>query len=176
MRVDEAADLADARACLIAAVSEAGSDALSRFRRPLRSWIKGKSSPVSEADIAADEILRNRLTTAHPGFGWLSEESEGGEPRQSARYVWIVDPIDGTRAFIDGRPDWSVSAALVEDGRPVVAVLLAPAFDELFVATKGREQPSTVSRSRQPVVPGLMARASPAASNKSKAWPRWPRS
>jgi myo-inositol-1(or 4)-monophosphatase len=134
LRVAEPADLAQARACLIAAVQEAGGNALSRFRRPLKSWTKGKLSPVSEADIAANVILRDRLMTANPDFGWLSEESEDDEARQGARYVWVVDPIDGTRAYIDGRSDWAV---LVEDGRPIVAALFAPVSEELFVAVKG---------------------------------------
>jgi myo-inositol-1(or 4)-monophosphatase len=137
LRVAEPADLAEARGCLIAAVREAGSDALSRFGRPLKSWTKGKHSPVSEADIAANLILRDRLMTANPDFGWLSEESEDNAARQAARHVWVVDPIDGTRAYIDGRPDWAVSAALVHDGRPIVAALFAPVSDELFVAVKG---------------------------------------
>jgi myo-inositol-1(or 4)-monophosphatase len=94
-------------------------------------------SPVSEADIAANVILRDRLMTANPDFGWLSEESEDDEARQRARYVWVVDPIDGTRAYIDGRTDWAVSAALVDNSRPVVAALFAPVSEELFVAVKG---------------------------------------
>jgi myo-inositol-1(or 4)-monophosphatase len=137
LRGAEPADLAEARMRLIAAVQEAGGDALSRFSQPLKSWTKGKSSPVSEADIAANVILRDRLMTANPDFGWLSEESEDDGTRQGARYVWVVDPIDGTRAYLDGQPDWAVSAALVDNGRPVVAVLFAPVSQELFVAVKG---------------------------------------
>src|SRR4051812_8469522 len=71
------------------------------------------------------------------GDGWLSEESENDPARLGARRVWVVDPIDGTRAFIAGREDWSVSAALVVDGRPVAAALFAPATGELFVAAAG---------------------------------------
>src|SRR4051812_16545967 len=71
------------------------------------------------------------------GDGWLSEESENDPTRLAARRVWVVDPIDGTRAFIAGREDWSVSAALVVDGRPVAAALFAPATDELFLSTSG---------------------------------------
>jgi myo-inositol-1(or 4)-monophosphatase len=71
------------------------------------------------------------------GDGWLSEESENDPMRLAARRVWVVDPIDGTRAFIAGREDWSVSVALVVDGRPVVAALFAPVTDELFLSTLG---------------------------------------
>jgi myo-inositol-1(or 4)-monophosphatase len=117
-------------------VREAGAVALKYFRGQLKSWTKGKGdSPVSEADIAANDLLHERLLG--PGDGWLSEESENDPARLDARRVWVVDPIDGTRAYIAGREDWSISAALVEAGRPVVAALYAPATEELFLATAG---------------------------------------
>jgi myo-inositol-1(or 4)-monophosphatase len=122
---------------LVAAMREAGNLVCS-FRRPIKSWTKGKDSPVTEADIAVDGLLRERLTGAFPSFGWLSEESEDDLARLHARHVWIVDPIDGTRAFLGGRTDWSISVALVEDGRPVVASVFAPIEGDLFVATAGR--------------------------------------
>ena len=77
------------------------------------------------------------VVLVEPGDGWLSEESENVPTRLAARRVWVIDPIDGTRAFIAGREDWSVSAALVVDGRPVAAALFAPATDELFLSTAG---------------------------------------
>ena len=120
---------------LEAAVREAGLLALSKFQTPLKNWTKGPSlSPVSEADIAVDNLLRDRLTAVDNGFAWLSEESVDDPVRLGARYVWIVDPIDGTRAYLAGLPDWAVSAALVENGRPVLACLYAPVTDEFFVA------------------------------------------
>ena len=121
---------------LAAAVKEAGAIALNFLRGPLRQWTKGAGdSPVTEADIACNDLLHSVLVA--PGDGWLSEESENDPSRLVARRVWVVDPIDGTRAFIAGRADWSVSAALVVDGRPVLAALYAPATDELFVASAG---------------------------------------
>jgi myo-inositol-1(or 4)-monophosphatase len=120
---------------LAEAVRAAGELALKTFRAPLKSWTKGKDSPVCEADIAANELLHERL--AGDGFGWLSEESLDDRRRLSARRVWVVDPIDGTRAYIAGLPNWTVAAALVEDGRPVAAALYAPVTDELFTATAG---------------------------------------
>jgi myo-inositol-1(or 4)-monophosphatase len=122
---------------LAAAVREAGALAFSTYQRPLRSWIKGQSSPVCEADIAVDDLLRERLVGQTPGFGWLSEESVDDPSRLAARFVWVVDPIDGTRAYIAGLPDWTVAAALVEDGRPVAACVYAPATDEFFAAQAG---------------------------------------
>jgi myo-inositol-1(or 4)-monophosphatase len=122
---------------LVEAVRAAGALALAMFGSPIKHWIKGKSSPVCEADIAADRLLRQRLMGETPGYGWLSEESADDPARLAARRVWVVDPIDGTRGFIAGHPDWAISAALVEDGRPLAAALFAPATDELFFAVRG---------------------------------------
>ena len=131
-----ASELLRDRERLATAVKEAGAVAHQFFRGPLKSWTKGEGdSPVSEADIASNDLLHRHLVEA--GDGWLSEESENDPTRLAARRVWVVDPIDGTRAFIAGREDWSVSAALVVDGRPTVAALFAPATDELFLATVG---------------------------------------
>jgi myo-inositol-1(or 4)-monophosphatase len=117
-------------------VTAAGAVALKFFGGPLKHWTKGAGdSPVSEADIASNDLLHQHLV--EPGDGWLSEESENDPARLEARRVWVVDPIDGTRAFIAGRDDWSVSAALVIEGRPVVAALYAPVTKELFAATTG---------------------------------------
>ena len=121
---------------LAVAVQEAGAIAMKFFRGPLKSWTKGAGdSPVSEADIAANDLLHRHLL--REGDGWLSEESENDPNRLNADRVWVVDPIDGTRAFIAGREDWTISAALVTGGRPVAAALFAPATAELFLATAG---------------------------------------
>jgi myo-inositol-1(or 4)-monophosphatase len=123
---------------LDAAVREAGTLALSLFAKPIRTWTKGpSSSPVCEADIAVDALLRERLRGLDDAFGWLSEESADNAARLAARYVWVIDPIDGTRAYIAGKPDWAISAALVQDGRPIAACLYAPALDEFFAARAG---------------------------------------
>jgi myo-inositol-1(or 4)-monophosphatase len=123
---------------LAASVREAGALALSMFQTPLKNWTKGAAaSPVCEADIAVNDLLRARLTGEAAGFGWLSEESVDDPSRLDARYVWIIDPIDGTRAYIAGLPDWTVSAALVENGRPIAACLFAPVTAEFFTAVVG---------------------------------------
>ncbi len=133
-----AEDLAIEADRLAAAVREAGVLALSMFEKPLKNWTKGPgSSPVSEADIAADDLLRQRLIIPDSPIAWLSEESVDDPARLGARYVWIIDPIDGTRAFIGGLTDWAVSAALVADGRPIAACLYAPALDQFFTARVG---------------------------------------
>ena len=118
-------------------VREAGALALSLFRTELKTWTKGASSPVSEADMAVNELLERRLRSATPDYGWLSEESADDELRLNKRLVWIVDPIDGTRGYLAGREDWCVSVALVEDTAPVLAAVYAPASEEFFFAMRG---------------------------------------
>jgi len=131
-------DAARAAARLAASVREAGALALSMFRTPMRNWTKGPtSSPVSDADIAVDRLLREKLSAENADIAWLSEESADDPARLSARYVWIVDPIDGTRAYIEGLTDWAVSAALIENGRPIAACLYAPVGEEFFSARAG---------------------------------------
>jgi myo-inositol-1(or 4)-monophosphatase len=125
----------EAARLLAAAAVEAGKLALS-MREGVRSWKKDASSPVSDADIAADNFLRERLLALAPSYGWLSEETADQPDRLMRKRVWVVDPIDGTRAYLAGFPDWSVSAALVENGRPLAAALYAPVSDELFIASK----------------------------------------
>jgi len=132
--VTEVVEPAQAAARLAECVREAGALALTMFGVPIKTWTKGGSSPVCEADIAVDRLLRERLMAGASGFAWLSEESADDPSRLEARYVWVVDPIDGTRAYIAGLPDWTISAALVEAGRPIAACLYAPAMDEFFMA------------------------------------------
>ena len=137
MPANEVVSLQQQAAHLETCVREAGALALSMFQTPLKNWTKGAaSSPVSDADIAVDNLLRERLMSVG-GIAWLSEESVDDPVRLNARYVWVVDPIDGTRAYIAGLPDWSVSAALVESGRPVVACLFAPVSAEFYTAVAG---------------------------------------
>jgi len=133
----QAGDRSTERDLLASAVREAGALALKTFRSPLRQWIKGASSPVSEADIAVNALLHQRLAGAFPTYGWLSEETEDDPQRLETDAVWIVDPIDGTRAYLDGRDDWVVSVALASGGRPRLAALYAPVTDEFFFAAAG---------------------------------------
>jgi myo-inositol-1(or 4)-monophosphatase len=130
----EAVDLDEAAARMAASVRDAGALALSMFGRPIRTWTKFESSPVSDADIAVDRLLHERLADGSSSIAWLSEESVDDPSRLDARYLWIVDPIDGTRAYLAGSPDWSVSVALVDNGRPVAACLYAPVSDQFFMA------------------------------------------
>ncbi len=125
------------RDMLEALAEEAGAMALDYARRGMRSWTKAGASPVTEADIAVDRFLKRRLTEARPDFGWLSEETADDPSRLDRREVFIVDPIDGTRAFAAGLPDWTISLAVVRDGRPVAAALAEPVAGRTFVAARG---------------------------------------
>ncbi len=129
-------DRADLRNHVADAVLEAGGLALKTFRGRPRSWIKGKSSPVSEADLAVDALLRERLLTIRQA-GWLSEETEDDPARLQSAEVWVVDPIDGTRAYLAGSPEWTISVALVCGGRPLLGALYAPVTEELFLSIVG---------------------------------------
>ena len=128
---------ASLKAALEAAVREAGALAARTFQTSLKSWNKTGGSPVSEADIAVDNFLRDRLKAVAPDCGWLSEETEDDLARLNAPRTWIVDPIDGTRAYLAGRTDWSISVALVENRRPAIAALFAPMQEAFYLAAAG---------------------------------------
>src|SRR5690606_16573461 len=115
----------------------AGIIAASYFRRDIKSWTKENASPVSEADIVVDRFLAANLLQARPDYGWLSEETVDNPSRLDCERVFVVDPIDGTRAFLRGEDYWTVSLAVVEKGVPVAGVVYAPARDELYDAYKG---------------------------------------
>jgi myo-inositol-1(or 4)-monophosphatase len=131
-------DLAAAAEQAATIVMEAGTIALGFFRGDAQRWTKQDNSPVTEADLAVDRFLKERLPALVPGSAWLSEETVDTPERLTARLVWIVDPIDGTRSFIEGIPEWVISVALVADGRPIVAVIFNPSTDECFTACEGR--------------------------------------
>ena len=120
---------------------EAGAIALDDFRlgapTAARIWSKSGGSPVTGADVAVDAFLKVRLSQLLPEAGWLSEETADDPARLGRRLVWIVDPIDGTRAFIAGHPDWSVAVALLDADRPVIGVVFAAAHGALYEAQDG---------------------------------------
>ena len=125
------------RALLTDAVTDAGETAMRFFGREPEVWYKRPGDPVSEADIAVNDGLKARLHGARPDYGWLSEESRDDGTRLACERVWIVDPIDGTRAFLLDKPEFTISVALVEGERPIIAAVLNPATGELFTASKG---------------------------------------
>jgi myo-inositol-1(or 4)-monophosphatase len=129
--------LDDDFALLTRAVRDAGRLALSHFRTKVKSWRKADGSLVSEADYASNALLERQLAGARPDYGWLSEESGDTAARLSASRVWIIDPVDGTQAFLGNQTDWCVSAALIEDERPRLAAVYNPAREEFFAARAG---------------------------------------
>ncbi|MEO1066151.1 MAG: 3'(2'),5'-bisphosphate nucleotidase CysQ [Pseudomonadota bacterium] len=122
---------------LVDAAREAGRIGLQYFKRAPEVWTKGQDSPVSEADLAIDRFLCDHLLSARPDYGWLSEETEDDRARLSKQRVFVVDPIDGTRGFIAETPNWTISIAIVEAGRPIAGVLFGPVLEKLYVAEKG---------------------------------------
>ena len=120
------------------AAQAAGEVALPFWRRTHKSWEKAEGAgPVTEADLAVDAMLKDRLLAARPDFGWLSEESEDSGSRQSTSQVFIVDPIDGTRAFMAGERTWAHSLAISRNGTITAAVIYLPAREKLYTAKLG---------------------------------------
>lgn len=126
----------DLRLALGAAV-RAGRAVLPSFRTEQEVRHKGPGQPVTDADLLADRILRETLLGARPGYGWLSEETADSPERLSRQVVWVVDPLDGTRSFVNGFPEWAVSVGLAVGGRPVLGVVHNPATGETYHAVAG---------------------------------------
>ncbi|MDP3255273.1 MAG: 3'(2'),5'-bisphosphate nucleotidase CysQ [Bosea sp. (in: a-proteobacteria)] len=134
---------------------EAGAIATDLFRpgakTVARTWSKSGGSPVTEADIGVDTFLRIRLSVLLPEAAWLSEETVDDSQRLSRRFVWVVDPIDGTRAYMSGSPDWAVCVALLDEGEPVLGVVHAPASAATYTTLRGggaQKNGSTIATSR----------------------------
>ena len=120
-------------------VREAGELGLALSRKTdLQHWTKPDGSHVTEGDLAINALFEQRLRAARPGDGWLSEETpDDHRARMAQDRLWIIDPIDGTRAFMEGRKEWCVAAALAVNGRPVLAAVYTPRHDEFFIAARG---------------------------------------
>jgi myo-inositol-1(or 4)-monophosphatase len=119
------------------AAHEAGRLAVRLQESGLDIQWKDGGSPVTNADLALDALIKQRLRTARPDYGWLSEETVDDPVRLRARRVFMVDPIDGTRAFMSGRPWWAVSLAVVEDGLALSGVIYAGRLEETYEAERG---------------------------------------
>lgn len=127
---------------LHAIVREAGAIAMASWpgvsgSPALDVWDK-EGSPVSAADLAVDAFLRAELATLLPAAGWLSEETADDPAQRKCDLIWLVDPIDGTRDFVHGRPGWAVSVALINTRRPLLGMLCAPARGEFWHGEAGR--------------------------------------
>lgn len=122
---------------LVEAVREAGEIGRGFARDGARVFDKPDNSPVTEADLAIDAHLAKKLRQLSSAIGWLSEEAGDSAERLAKRQIWVIDPIDGTRGFIAGNGEWVISAALVEEGRPLAGVLYRPSNGDLYTGARG---------------------------------------
>lgn len=123
---------------LIEAAKASGDIALKYFQSDPQVWEKDAGAgPVTEADLAVNAMLEHELRAARPDYGWLSEESADTPDRLGAERVFIIDPIDGTRSFIEGHATWAHSLAIAEAGRIIAGVILLPVRDQLYTARLG---------------------------------------
>jgi myo-inositol-1(or 4)-monophosphatase len=120
------------------AIREAGKRAMDLARKGFEVQIKKDRSPVTTADLEVNRVLHEMQETYFPDDGWLSEESPDDPARLEKARVWIVDPIDGTKAYVNKLPEYCISVGLVEAGMPVLGAVLNPSTDELFTATLGQ--------------------------------------
>lgn len=122
---------------LIDAAKAAGEIARPFWSGENTVWDKSPDNPVSDADLAVDTYLKDTLRAARPDYGWLSEETEDDGERLNRSRVFIVDPIDGTRAFVSGQSTWAHSIAVVENGQVTAGVVYLPLREKLYAATLG---------------------------------------
>jgi myo-inositol-1(or 4)-monophosphatase len=121
------------------AARKGGAIGLPYAHKDVQSWLKSGNSPVTEADMAIDSFLHDQLTAARPDYGWISEESRPKPvtPTRGHHRTFVIDPIDGTRGFMEGSDEWTVCIAILDDGIPVAGVVYNPARDELYHAALG---------------------------------------
>jgi myo-inositol-1(or 4)-monophosphatase len=119
-------------------VHQAGRAIFQMAAEGFETAYKANKDPVTTADLKADNILREGLLKDFPDTGWLSEETRDDHSRLDKKMVWVVDPIDGTKEFVGGIPEYAVSVALVEHGQPILATVYNPASEELFSAASGQ--------------------------------------
>lgn len=146
--------MTDDLALITDAAHEAGALALKLKARGLVTSYKDGNSPVTDADLAVDELLKTRLLAARPDYGWLSEETADNPDRLPQRRVFVVDPIDGTRAFLAGKPWWVISIAVVDRGAAAVGTVFAPDLDETYAAAAGKG----ATLNRAPIVSSAVER------------------
>jgi myo-inositol-1(or 4)-monophosphatase len=124
-------------AALVKSIRDAGVKVCELIKAGFEVHTKPDRSPVTTVDHEVNRILHNMQRREFPQDGWLSEESPDNPARLTNRRVWIVDPIDGTKALVNRMPEFCISAALIDQGVPVVAAILNPSTDELFTAVRG---------------------------------------
>jgi myo-inositol-1(or 4)-monophosphatase len=130
--------LAREREVAVQAARGAGAILRRHYEGVVEAREKGRDNPVTAADLESNTHIHETIAGAFPDDGWLSEETADSSERLGRRRVWVVDPLDGTKEFIQHIPEFCVCIALTEDGYPVVAVEYNPAADRLYVAVRGQ--------------------------------------
>lgn len=116
---------------------EAGKIALKYFKQPVKQWVKNDASPVSEADVEINGYLEKTLLTARPDYGWISEESPNNNLKYKSAINFIVDPIDGTKGFLNHDTQWCIGVAIEQNNEIIAAAIICPALDELYYGAIG---------------------------------------
>jgi myo-inositol-1(or 4)-monophosphatase len=124
--------------CAVIAATDAAAKIRALYKTGAEVRYKTAIEPVTEADVVADRLIRRHVAEAFPDDAWLSEESKDDLVRLETERVWIVDPLDGTREFIAGRPEFAVSIGLIAGGRPIVGAIVNPVTNECFSAVAGQ--------------------------------------
>jgi len=119
-------------------ILEAGKLALKWFKKDPEQWKKDDGSLVSKADIEINDLLNKLLKNKNPEFGWLSEENEDDRSRLNKKITFVVDPLDGTKAFLEGKKEFSISVAIVKNGLPISGIVFSPSTGEMFEAEKNK--------------------------------------
>jgi myo-inositol-1(or 4)-monophosphatase len=154
--------------------------AAGRLARELRgqglktTWKSDNRGPVTNGDLAVDALLKERLLGARPDYGWLSEETADNPDRLAKRRLFIVDPIDGTFAYVKGKPWYTICVAVIDGERPSAGVVFAPELDELYEAEAG----GGARLNGEPISPSSREELEACAilgDKKMFADPRWPR-
>lgn len=159
------------------AARKAGEVALGYFRTNVAVWNKSPGHPVTEADLAVDTVIAQTLRRARPDYGWLSEETAEDHVDRDRERAFVVDPIDGTRAFIKGDPHWCIGLAVLHEGRACAGVIYNPVTEELFEAHEGggaRRNGAPIAVANPDVLHGCRLIASEHLIHR-KGWPNpWP--
>ena len=130
-------ELEELKDYLCQSAQKAKNTLLEIVRNGFDKVLKANDDPVTTGDLTVNSILQKELTSKYPEIGWLSEETRDNPDRLDKKRVWIVDPIDGTKEFVEGIPEYAISIALVENRLPIVGLILNPLTDQLFTAVKG---------------------------------------
>ena len=119
------------------AILEAGQIATS-LKDSITVRYKSENQPVTNVDLKIDNFLKSFLKKNTPTYGWISEESSDDGSRFNSEFFWCVDPIDGTRSYINKKPEYTISLALIKNNEPVMGLVLNPETKELFFAEKNK--------------------------------------